>query len=71
MRNKGTNNPQLRGKRHAALLERRKPLGIHFGQFGVLEDGYDVSFALSILDNTVSGVFMVDASAKMYLMNQF
>ena len=71
MRNKGTINAQFRGKRHLALMGRRKPLSIHFGCFGVLEDGYDVSFALSILDNTVSGVFMVEASAKMYLINQF
>ena len=70
MRSRGTINAQLRGKRHAALIGRRKPLGIHFGRFGVLEDVYDVSYALSILDNTVSGVFMVDASARMYLMSQ-
>ena len=69
MRNKGTINAQLRGKRHAALMGRRKPLGINFGRFGALEDGYDVALVLSILDNTVSGVFMVDMSVKMYLVN--
>ena len=58
------NRTGCRGRNRVALgriLGKRKPLELNFGHFYVLSKGVAVAYALSVLENTVSGVFMVDS----------
>ena len=66
------NGGEFRGRSRGIIAERmrgrRKPLELNFGHFGVFAEGDVVTYALAVLENTVNLVFMVDTSARMYLL---
>ena len=67
------NGGELRGRSRGITAQRirgrRKPLELNFGHFGVLSERDVVTYALAVLENTVNLVFMVDSSARMYLLS--
>ena len=63
-RNKGTSENIA----VARTFARRRPLQLHLGHFRVFGGPRDdTAFGLSILENTINLVFMVDTQSKVYL----
>ena len=48
------------------MLGKRKSLKLYFGHFSAIDQGYGISFILSILENTVNGFFMVDPKSGVF-----
>ena len=61
---------ELKNKRIATLLTRRRLFRYNVGHFMFLESGSALSFLMSILDNTVSGVVMAVPSATCYFLGR-
>ena len=60
------------GRSKAALgyiFGKRKPLQINFGHFRVLGEGDGIAYVLSLLENTVNGVFMVKPHCQLLLLS--